>query len=316
MTKMENISFVVQGPIIKTSNVDEGIYSTAEVLKSIRSYYPKAEIVLSTWEGSDTSWLTYDKLVLSDDPGGFIHNGMQVNCNRLILSSKAGIQQASNPYVVKTRTDILFKGSDLNNKLQYIKPIKSDYGIFNHLVISTIYYVRNPVKLNLVFHSSDIFLIGTKEDLLSYFDVPMALRSFYVNEDESTRIVPEQYFLVHSIAKKKDIDFHIPYWGYTKVNYFIQSEKYLFNNFIFFDTNDLGIEFPKRLYSVFMPEANYTLSQAKLLSKVYKDKVLYGPLLVYSRVVQYLMRYHVPYYRNLLWYKTFGRLKGMIAGRG
>jgi hypothetical protein len=306
---MENISFVVQGPVITHSDKRMGIFSTADVLQSIRMHYPGAEIILSTWKGSDTDGLTYDQLILNEDPGGFMHNGVQVNCNRLILSSKAGIHKATRQFVVKTRTDILFKNSSLANRLKYITPVSSKYGIFQKMVLSTIYYVRNPIRLNLVFHPSDIFLVGTKEDMLSYFDVPMAMRSFYINDDESTRIVPEQYFLVHSILTKKNIDFHIPHWGYTRLNYFIQSEKYLFNNFLFFDTNELGIEFPKRLYAVFMPEANYTVGQARLLSKVYKDKVLYGPLLSFSRIIQYIIRYHLPHYRNLLWYKTFGRLK-------
>lgn len=310
---MEKISFVVQGPVITQSDMRLGVYSTADVLQSIRKYYPGVEIILSTWKGTETDGLSYDQLVLNEDPGGFMHNGVQVNCNRLILSAKAGIRKASNPFVVKTRTDILFKDGNLANKLKYITPVKSKYGVFQNTVLSTIYYVRDPLKLNLVFHPSDIFLVGTKEDLLSHFDVPMAMRNFYVNEDESTRIVPEQYFLVHNILTKKNIDFHIPYWGYTKLHYFIESEKYLFNNFLFFDTRELGVEFPKRLYSVFMPEANYTLSQARLLSKVYKDKVIYGPLLAFSRIIKYIMRYHAPYYRNLLWYKIFWRLRQVYS---
>jgi hypothetical protein len=307
---MEKISFVVQGPVLKES--DAGVYSTFEVLNSIRTNYKDAEIVLSTWKESDITGLDYDQLVLSDDPGGYTHFGVQNNCNRLILSSRSGIEKASNRYVVKTRSDILFTGPEINDKLKFIEPVKSEYGIFNKMVLSTNFYVRNPIKLNLVFHPSDILLIGEREDLLSYFDVPLAPRNFYINDDESTRIVPEQYFFVHSILKKRNIDFHIPRWGYTKLKYFTESEKYLFNNFTIFDTSELGVQFPDRLYSVFMADANYTLSEAHTLSKVYREKPLYGRFVILSRTLQYLSKYYAPYLLGALKRRVFRQFATQI----
>ena len=63
--KSKDISVVVQGAI--NSEV------TPKCLESIRKYLPEAEIILSTWEGSDVVGLDYDKLVLNKDPGTFIY---------------------------------------------------------------------------------------------------------------------------------------------------------------------------------------------------------------------------------------------------
>ena len=60
----KNISVVVQGPILP--------FQTAICLKSIRKFLPKAEIILSTWEGSNINDLDYDVLVLNKDPGAEI----------------------------------------------------------------------------------------------------------------------------------------------------------------------------------------------------------------------------------------------------
>ncbi|MGY3211432.1 hypothetical protein ACVW2L_000485 [Mucilaginibacter sp. HD30] len=308
--RMKEISFVVQGPVIANPKKEAGVYTTAEVLESIRKHYPEAEIILSTWKGTDTSNLVYDKLVLSEDPGGFKLGGLTMNYNRLILSTKAGIEKASHRYVVKTRTDIIFTGNNLYDHLGHITPINGKYVVFNKYVLSTIYYVRNPIKLNLVFHPSDIFLMGEKDDILSHFDVPLPPREYYFNDDDTTKIVSEQYFFVHNIYRKKQLNYSIPKWGYINLKYFLASEKYLFNNFIFFDTHEMGIQFPDRLYAVFRPKSNYTLAQAKRLSKVFIDRPLYGPLVILSRATQYFVYHYMLYYPKILWHHGIKPLIG------
>ena len=62
MIKSSEISIVIQGPIYKNT--------TKRVCERMRQIFPQAEIIVSTWQGSDTSDLTYDVLVESKDPGG------------------------------------------------------------------------------------------------------------------------------------------------------------------------------------------------------------------------------------------------------
>ena len=50
--KSEEISVIVQGPIHKKR--------TKKTLQSIRTNLPNAEIILSTWEGSDVKGLDFD----------------------------------------------------------------------------------------------------------------------------------------------------------------------------------------------------------------------------------------------------------------
>ena len=63
-----DISVVVQGAIAGPSK-DGKAYPTRDCLLSIRRRLPGAEIILSTWKGSDVTGLDYDQLVLNDDPG-------------------------------------------------------------------------------------------------------------------------------------------------------------------------------------------------------------------------------------------------------
>lgn len=292
---MEKISFVVQGPIFKEQASIDNRFSTRQVLLSIRKFYPDAEIVLSTWRKSDISNLSYDVLVLSEDPGGIPHKDSMINCNRMVISSKAGIFRASNPNVVKTRTDIAFVNSSIYDRLSDIKPIQNKYSVFSHFVLSSIYYVRDPIKLNLLFHPSDIFLVGKKADLLSFFDVPLAGKSTFVNLDEETKVVPEQHLFTQLILKIKGEHFDIPRWGYIKLHFFINSERFLFNNFLFFNTEALSFTLPERLYNVFMPHGNYTLGSAQRLSKIYLNTAGGSSILSTARTLQYIQAYHIPY---------------------
>jgi len=65
MVSAENISFVVQGPVFNKIETADQSFSTKDVLTSIRNNFPAAEIILSTWEGTDIRGLDYDKVVYS-----------------------------------------------------------------------------------------------------------------------------------------------------------------------------------------------------------------------------------------------------------
>ena len=100
-----DISVVVQGAIHNKF--------TKKSLSSIRKYLPEAEIILSTWEGTDTSNLDYDIILLNKDPGAHVFdcNGRVQNQNRQIVSTKNGIKKASRKYVLKIRSDMQIQGT-------------------------------------------------------------------------------------------------------------------------------------------------------------------------------------------------------------
>lgn len=285
-----DISFVVQGPVVETAAGDGISFSTAEVLLSIRKNFPGAEIILSTWKGTNSSGLDYDKVIFNDDPGSIIipHVPAPYNHNRLIRSSRNGIVYASHDLVVKTRSDLIFRNNAILDKLQYITPIKGPYTFFSHNVLSTNYYVRNPFRLHLLFHASDIILIGRKQDLHLFFSAPLVSKEEMVNESGNIKMVAEQYLTLNSIASIQKRAYHFEDVAKTNVRHFLHSEKYLFHNFLLFNIDELGIEFPSKLLFAFRPEANYSAAEAEILSRKYRKQDRLG-IFSFARATRYFI---------------------------
>ena len=55
----EDISFIIQGLINPKI--------TKKCLNNIRKYFPKSEIILSTYKGENIDGLNYDKVILTED---------------------------------------------------------------------------------------------------------------------------------------------------------------------------------------------------------------------------------------------------------
>lgn len=262
-----DISFIVQGPIISPAAKTAQNYTTNEVLESIRKHFPKSQIVLSTWKGAETAHLDYDSLVLNDDPGPLNLNGIDYNINRLIRSTVNGLSNCINDYVVKTRTDVIFTSNALLSEMISIEPVNSRYKLFQNKVLSTNFYVRDPVKSNILYHPSDILLIGTKSDIGLLFNHELATYNEFNRAGEAggfdNRIVNEQYLLLKTIKKVHNTD--IPYtafWEYKGIKNLIRSENFIFKNFSIHTARQLGISLPKRLTSS-DPESNYSARALK-----------------------------------------------------
>jgi hypothetical protein len=59
-----DLTIVFQGPIVP------GPEGTAGQILRTRRAFPRARVVLSTWERSDYRGISVDQIVLSEDPGG------------------------------------------------------------------------------------------------------------------------------------------------------------------------------------------------------------------------------------------------------
>lgn len=185
--KSREISVVVQGAI----NPDY-IHNT---LHSIRKFLPKAEIILSTWEGTDVSNMDFDILVLNKDPGAeiFTPDGKRQNQNRQILSTQNGIKKATRKYVLKLRSDMRIEGTKFLSYFgKYVKRNQKCRILKERILINSL-YTRNSIwiKANGVhqpylFHPSDWMMFGLREDLLNVWDIPLA------PEPETS-----QYFVTH-----------------------------------------------------------------------------------------------------------------------
>lgn len=255
MIKSKDISVVVQGAIDKEN--------TPLCLKSIRKYLPNAEIILSTWEGSDVDGLDFDKLVLNKDPGAVLcapKFNYYNNINRQLLSSQNGIKECNRKYAMKIRTDnILTKNSFLKYFNKFEKRCDK-FKLFEKRLIVLTLFSRKFFGIPNPFRICDWVTFGLTEDVKKYY-----LNIDLVKEPEFSL-----YFQDHPELISKDNPSPFHYHRYTTEQYYTlncfkkffteiemenledfndtnikQSEIALANNFIFLDYSQHGIYLKK-----------------------------------------------------------------------
>lgn len=184
-------SFILQGPISEHTKLS---------CDSIRTHFPNDEIIVSSYKRSDASGLSYDKLVLIDDPGPlitpkkFVHiNRAHNNVNRQIATSLAGIQAASNDLVCRLRSDIVFTGTASVKYFDLYPKCDESCRLFDRKVVIPHMPTSSPHACLL--HPSDYFFYGLKSDLLKIFDIPH-------NAPDQQHYVPENYIFIKCVQKK------------------------------------------------------------------------------------------------------------------
>jgi len=183
MQKIQNhtdITVVVQGPVQSLSDrgQEEGI--TKKCLNSVRKYLPGAKIILSTWHNQDLTDLSYDELVLCDDPGRNIRQYKQdgsaqyYNNNRQIVSTIEGLKRVTTKYAIKLRSDNHLTSNDFVSLQQQFPARTEQYKFLQERVVVANAFTRKYAKGHKVaFHLSDFFYFGLTEDLLSLWDLPL-----------------------------------------------------------------------------------------------------------------------------------------------
>lgn len=205
--KSEWISIVVQGQVTKDM--------LPECISLLRQSFPESEIILSTWNGSDVSEIkNVDKFIFSPDPGALCADevaGTLNNVNRQIVSTRAGVDAATRPYILKTRTDILVHNADFLSYFGKYDAVLSNY--FRNRLLICNYYTRNPRIINTCFHPSDWIVFGRTEDVSTYYEnVPlMSVEDglwFHRHTKTSTfftnyvcRFTPEQHIFLGFLRK-------------------------------------------------------------------------------------------------------------------
>jgi WavE lipopolysaccharide synthesis len=175
-----DVSVVVQGP------VDRAV--TEQVLSSVRKHLPGAEIVLSTWAGTQVDGMEHDILLLNEDPGPLKRPSpttRNANINRMIVSTRNGLLAATRSHAIKTRTDVIFdNASVLSWQSRY--PKRSERPgrprVFTERVVASTFSSTNPRRgiEDRLYHLSDIFQFGNRLDLIDLWAAPT------VSEDEPT----------------------------------------------------------------------------------------------------------------------------------
>lgn len=243
MIKSSEISVVVQGP------VTEGI--TDKCLKSIRNVLPEAEIILSTWEGSNVDGLEYDFVIFNEDPGSspLIKDApARNNINRQIVSTLAGIKKASRKYCLKYRTDLELKNDKFLSFFGKFPERNEKWKILKERVIMN--YSTHPYFR--AFHPTDITYFGLTEDLLKIWDIPLSdeENSYYFEKNPypeicqskfTAKLIPKigaEMYIWTSFLKKYEnefgkIDFRHN-WDGRKENVFL-TELTIANNLLILD---------------------------------------------------------------------------------
>ncbi len=258
----KDLSVVIQGAV----NPCE----TIPCLKSIRKYLPEAQIILSTWKNSDVSSYEglYDVLVLNNDPGAVIFeiNGQKVNnLNRILISSRNGIEKAERKYVLRMRSDLVFKNDNVlklfdDFKIRNTKSSLFKQRIFAYDIFSIKYVSFRKLKQPLLFHVSDWCYLGLRDDLLEFFNIPAVQEpdfsryfEFHKKNEYDLypsrlwKMSPEQYFTYSNALKVfKDLKFE-NYLDVYDENTRI-SEDFVINNFRVFAPEQWGIYTLKKQY--------------------------------------------------------------------
>lgn len=178
----QDISIVVQGPILLESRFNITNTTTKLVCQQLKKLFPESELILSTWRGSNVDGIPHDKLVISDDPGAspFIYREDKIfnNCNRLIISTKNGIQAATRKYVFKVRSDLFVLSKSFLNFFDHFKHYDAECKFVKSRILAfSIHSLKKErvfgLETHRPYHISDWAYFGYKEDLWNLYDIPL-----------------------------------------------------------------------------------------------------------------------------------------------
>jgi WavE lipopolysaccharide synthesis len=287
-----DLSIVVQGAIenrvvdTRKNFIPDGYRTTEYALFKLRQVFPKAEIILSTWEGSDVSQLEFDKVVFNKDPGAYIFNDHQqlyMNLNRQVVSTVGGLKLVSRKYAMKVRTDMLFDSiSCLDYLNQYLNKVRTDqYQLLKDRVLVTTITSFNPRKEVPYPHfPCDWLFLGLTEDICDIFHIPLtnepSFSRWYENHPKPknhydpyslAQYQPESY--IWSTFVKKKVDLCFEYSSDISNNNIEISEAIFANNLVICSPSQLGFISLKYDWKIDVFPTRYThLEWLKLYRKI------------------------------------------------
>ena len=234
------ISVIIQGPVFGSSIDNFNNRYTLQALCSVRKSLPDAELILSTWKGSDINGLSFDILIENEDPGpiDLKTNSLLKNINRQIVSTRNGIRSASKKYVLKLRSDTILESPDFLKYFDSFELRNNSWRIFQKRVLNCTIVSQNPRKNPIPYNPSDWFHFGLKEDVKKIWDIPLILQVTDKYQDVH-HYSPEQYIWVSCLRKFGNIK--LDYAEDISEEAIDMTELTIVNNFVLLEPEQLGI---------------------------------------------------------------------------
>lgn len=165
------LTIVLQGPI--PSRVE----NLNKTIATIRGLFPKAELIVSTWEGQSALLSKFesppDHIVLSQDPGPDLVDPFSqrtINATRQRVSTLAGLRHASRPHCLKMRTDFGLTSTSVYAKWVRHNGFQNQDGLLRSSQIGILSLCsRDPEMTSILFHPSDFMMVGETECLIKYW---------------------------------------------------------------------------------------------------------------------------------------------------
>ncbi len=265
MIEPREVSVVVQGPIVKNDPDSTSDVLTQDVVRSVRTHLPGAQIILSTWQGADLDGLEIDECILNEDPGAIAPNPLFPsrlnNVNRQLVSTRNGLARATRKYVVKLRTDSTLSSAKFLAVPRNLVKRSPRWSFFRERVLVPAQGSVHPAVVPSLYHVSDLFQFGLTADLQELWSSPLAPEPetsrayspeappplvYNVVEGPCVRAAPEQFYIV-SFLQRRGLPARISYAAECGTHQAALSLLALANNFVVASQIDLGVNLPRRI---------------------------------------------------------------------
>lgn len=260
MISAQELSFLVQGPIVP---------ETKKTIQSIKEFYPESSIILSAWDGMDTSsLLAIEKditvVYTEDNFENYLMTKLEYagkkfdkkgnNLHRQLATIKKGLNFVKTKYCVKLRTDFEVTSDALLQNISKYKKfnLNNDYKYLTERVLIT------GSDKNFPFFFFDFVYAGLTSDLRKIFCIDIPGREYFnyfenhIPKNISTYLgnpsfyqwIPEQYIVIASLLQngvkiRKDIE-RLD-WTYVDPELIGISNLVLASNFCILQFEKIGI---------------------------------------------------------------------------
>jgi hypothetical protein len=314
MTEACDISVIVQGPLVHGPENKSDAAVTRAVLASVREHLPGAELVLSTWEGSEITGLDFDQLVTSKDPGalGERNQLFAANLIRQIVSSENGLARGKGTFALKLRTDTLLTSDRFIHLWQERHALGLCANLFQSKVLVSTVSTPRPLRCARPYWVSDFLSFGRMEDLRNLRNLwssdfskvtvddylPHIANSKSGNErvfnDLTRPLTPEQILVINLLTRHGKI-VRLRKCGSINPFELLRSERVIASHFIPVDPTSSGFLLPEKFRSfrpgspIYRDDSESTLFLGKSSSSASAawlarfPEILYGTTRVFLR---------------------------------